>query len=73
MAEKYPVFDFGLCVSCHICEQACPVSAIVLDVNGVDQWKNLYPRVEQKTCIGCDICMKSCPVDAVSTAEPAEE
>ena len=70
MAEKYPVFDFGLCVCCHICAQACPVSAIALDVGGVDQWKNLYPGVNRKTCISCSLCMKKCPVDAITMAEP---
>ncbi len=66
MAKQYPIFDFEQCCCCHMCEQACPVSAIVLDVNGIDKWKNLYPRVNTEQCIGCSICMKNCPVDAVS-------
>jgi len=65
MAAKYPVFDYSLCVCCHMCEQACPVSAIALDVNGIDQWKSLFPGLTRAKCIGCGICVKNCPIDAV--------
>lgn len=67
MAEKrYPVFDFDLCVSCHVCEQACPVSAIALCVNGVDIYHNLYPQTDREKCISCGLCEKTCPIAAIS-------
>ena len=66
---KLPRFNFAPCVCCHICEQACPVSAITLDVNGIDQWKNLYPRVHRSKCIGCGICSTQCPVGSIEMFE----
>lgn len=64
--KKYPSFDFNVCVSCHICAQACPVSAIALKINGVDQYHNLYPAVDESRCISCGICQRSCPIEAIS-------
>jgi len=63
--KKLPVFDFKLCVSCGVCEQACPVSCIALTVNGVDAHRNLYPAVRAQDCLGCSICSESCPVEAI--------
>ena len=67
--KKLPVFDFGLCVSCGVCEQACPVSCIDLSVSGVDAQRNLYPQVRAEDCLGCSICLNSCPVEAIRLEE----
>jgi len=69
--KKLPVFDFGLCVNCGVCEQACPVSRIELSVGGVDVQRNLYPKVKSDGCLGCAICAKSCPVEAIRLEEAA--
>ena len=34
MMKKTPVFDYLLCVSCGICVQACPVSALGMQKEG---------------------------------------
>ena len=63
--KKTPRFDFSLCVSCSICVQLCPVSAIELAEHGGSGDKNLYPAVGDG-CIGCMQCRKSCPMNAIS-------
>ena len=63
--KKFPSFDFTTCVNCHVCAQACPISAIALNVNGVDEYHNLYPSVDKEHCISCGICAKSCPIAAI--------
>lgn len=67
-AKKRPVFDFSLCVNCAVCEQACPVSCIRLNVKSAMDDKNLYPSVSDG-CIGCGSCKTACPVSAVTLKE----
>ena len=64
-AEKRPVFDFSLCVSCSVCVQECPISCISLDEAGERDGRNLYPAVNDK-CTGCGICERACPMSAVA-------
>ena len=69
MAKVNPNFLFDQCISCSICVQACPVSCIDLNVNGVDKFNNLYPQVDDIKCIGCSLCAKNCPMDAIVMEE----
>lgn len=67
MAEKKkPTFNYELCIGCHTCSQVCPVSAIELNVNGVDPLGTLYPKSDDATCIGCSMCCNICPVEAIT-------
>lgn len=65
---KRPIFDTTLCVSCGVCVQGCPVSAIELRERGGRGDTNLYPAVGEG-CIGCGLCERGCPVSAVSMEE----
>ncbi len=66
--KKIPVFDFSLCVSCSICVQSCPVSAIVLCEKRKKGDSNLYPSLNG-SCIGCGTCERSCPMCAIKLEE----
>ena len=66
--KKAPVFDHSLCVSCSICVQICPVSAIVLSEYAGKGDTNLYPSVSAD-CLGCGSCQRSCPMNAISMEE----
>ena len=66
--KKRPFFDFSLCVSCAVCEQSCPISAISLSVKGESDDKNLYPAVGED-CMGCGSCERACPMSAITMKE----
>ena len=73
MTKKRPVFDYLNCVSCGICAQACPVSALGMRKEGKSgKYRNLFPELVKEGCIGCGGCAKSCPMEAVRM-EDADE
>lgn len=45
------------CIGCKICENVCPVSAIVVD--GV-------AKIDYNKCINCGVCAEKCPSKAIS-------
>lgn len=66
MAEKQLVFDLKNCLSCSICVQACPVSALELTLMGKSgKYVNLFPEPVPDACIGCGLCVKSCPMSCI--------
>ncbi len=44
------------CVSCGMCVEVCPVSAII-DVDGKMEITD--------SCISCGACKETCPIDAI--------
>lgn len=70
MNKKYPVFDYTDCMSCSICEQACPVSALTMTKPGKQgKFINVFPELVGDDCIGCGICAKNCPMDVITMQE----
>jgi formate hydrogenlyase subunit 6/NADH:ubiquinone oxidoreductase subunit I len=70
MAGKLPVFDYGTCMACELCNQACPLSCIALSKIDVDAYKKAYPvLLPEPHCTGCAICQKICPVDSIQIVE----
>ena len=66
-ARKYVEFDLKNCLSCSICVQACPVSALSLSKAGKSgKYPNLFPELRAEACIGCGSCVKCCPMDCIS-------
>lgn len=65
-AWECPCFDLNTCMSCTICLDTCPVSAIsqkrLLQGN-----PHLFPMLEnQAICMGCGFCAIDCPADAIT-------
>lgn len=52
------VVQNGLCVSCGVCEAACPRKAIKIVFNAHEGM--LLPTVNDKDCNACDICLEVC-------------
>jgi len=50
--------DADLCTQCGICQEVCPVAAVVLTP---------FPRFEQN-CFDCFNCIRLCPEDAIKPA-----
>lgn len=46
------------CTQCGICEEACPVDAVILDP---------YPEFDQN-CIDCFNCIRLCPEDSIASS-----
>lgn len=73
MVKKTVVFDLQNCLSCSICVQACPVSALSLTKKGKSgKYSNLFPEVVAKKCLGCGICIKNCPMDCIRSEDVNE-
>jgi ferredoxin len=47
--------DADVCISCGLCEERCPVGAIVLDGD--------YAVVDADKCIGCGVCTPTCSAE----------
>lgn len=67
--EKLPAVAFidpQLCIGCTLCQQACPVDAIV------GAAKQLH-GVLASECTGCELCLVPCPVDCIKMVPIREE
>ena len=60
----YSVIDVNTCTSCALCEDRCPVHAIMMNDVAV---------VDQALCIGCGLCTSICAFEAITLMRKAEE
>ncbi len=72
--KRQPVFDYLNCVSCGICAQACPVSALEMRREGKSgKYRNVFPEIARPTCIGCGLRAKACPMEVVTMEEASDD
>ena len=73
MTKKHPAFDYLNCVSCGICAQACPVSALGMRKEGKSgKYRNFFPELVNDHCIGCGQCARACPMEVISMEEASD-
>lgn len=70
-----PSIHYKNCISCSMCIQVCPVSALTLTHRGrTTKYRNLYPELsDYEGCIGCKQCVSACPMDCIAMASYYKE
>ncbi|WP_411682482.1 4Fe-4S dicluster domain-containing protein [Clostridium thailandense] len=54
-----PKIDENNCVGCGRCTKVCPIEAVTLTSNSLED-KKRYAKVNEEICLGCGICVRSC-------------
>ena len=63
------------CVSCGLCEYACPAYAITIDGGETDRFIEREPKrfeIDMLRCILCGFCEEACPKDAIFMSQELE-
>jgi NADH-quinone oxidoreductase subunit I len=67
------IVDMGLCISCKLCEIACPTNVITVVKN--DDKNKKEPGefiIDYGRCSFCGLCVDPCPTDAIKHHEEFE-
>jgi NADH-quinone oxidoreductase subunit I len=61
-------YDEPKCISCLLCEQACPIGVITVKGVKIEGRKTKAPVtfiIDYAKCMFCGLCVEVCPTDAI--------
>lgn len=67
------VVDMDMCISCMLCEIACPTDVITI-IKNADKTKKIPAefKIDFGRCSFCGLCVDPCPTDAIKHHEEYE-
>jgi formate hydrogenlyase subunit 6/NADH:ubiquinone oxidoreductase subunit I len=66
--------DVDNCITCKLCEKACPVDCFVIDGERTEDNKLRPSRfdIDLTKCIYCSLCTRACPTDCLTMTDDFE-
>lgn len=64
------VYVVEKCIACRLCERACPIDCITMDIEGKGKTAIVHGyKIDFGKCLLCNLCSEACPVNCLWLGE----